>query len=627
MPVRGSRRARRRAGARAPAGRGPGRVSRQRRAGSACSTSIARTAARRSRWGATRNADCAACITAGRSTSKATSSTGRPSRARRCSPRRSSTRAYPCREAGGFVWVWMGPPDAMREFEPPAWAPSPDVRTSIVKMHVGCNWAQVLEGAIDSAHSSSLHSTDMVPAQVDGAGATANEWLRPSTDKAPRLQVRAHRLRLSLRGDPPPDQGRGHARLPAHHAVRRAVHRADPAEQPLQSVDPQHPARRHQHDVLLHRLERTGEGIDQEAWRKFCGAHASASISTRNFRRIRTRDNNYLQDRAGDEARATTPASTASRTRTSRCGRRWGRSPTARASGSARATSRSCSSAASWSTRRARSRDGDPAIGTGHSPRRVPHVEAQILRGHRPEDHRTGARSACADEEIALTRRATRRRTATLIPRGNAMKRHRIASRSRWPACALGLALACRGAGARHAQDRRRAARQLGHDGRRGRAARRHLQEAGPDARDPVDAGWRRDAAGGHFRQRRHRRRARHHGRALRLLQGRAGAHHRRGDHRRVRSVLVRPGGLADQVAQGYRRQDDRLLDQRLVDARRRDRVHEAVRSEGQADRDRRSRADAHAGHVGPDRRRLVGAAFRPAAARRRQDPRHRQRQ
>src|SRR5467141_1782684 len=64
-------------------------------------------------------------------------------------------KAYPCREAGGFVWAWMGPPDEMRAFEPPAWAPSSRVHTSIVKMHVGCNWAQVLEGAIDSAHSSS----------------------------------------------------------------------------------------------------------------------------------------------------------------------------------------------------------------------------------------------------------------------------------------------------------------------------------------------------------------------------------------------------------------------------------------------------------------------------------------
>ncbi len=60
---------------------------------------------------------------------------------------------------------------------------------SIAKALLPCNWAQVLEGAIDSAHSSSLHSSDMVPARVDGAKANDKTWLRPSTDKAPRMQV------------------------------------------------------------------------------------------------------------------------------------------------------------------------------------------------------------------------------------------------------------------------------------------------------------------------------------------------------------------------------------------------------------------------------------------------------
>src|SRR5262245_41436345 len=89
------------------------------------------------------------------------------------------TKAYPAREGGGFVWVWMGPREAMREFEPPAWAPTPNARTSIVKMHAACNWAQVLEGSIDSAHSSSLHSTNMPAADVERASAEGDEWKRP----------------------------------------------------------------------------------------------------------------------------------------------------------------------------------------------------------------------------------------------------------------------------------------------------------------------------------------------------------------------------------------------------------------------------------------------------------------
>jgi phthalate 4,5-dioxygenase len=98
-------------------------------------------------------------------------------------------KAFAVKEWGGIVWAWFGPQESVPEFRPPPWAPTADVRVSIAKVLLPCNWAQVLEGAIDSAHSSSLHSSDMVPARVDSAQATDKTWLRPSTDKAPRLQV------------------------------------------------------------------------------------------------------------------------------------------------------------------------------------------------------------------------------------------------------------------------------------------------------------------------------------------------------------------------------------------------------------------------------------------------------
>jgi len=204
-------------------------------------------------------------------------------------------KAYASREAGGFVWVWMGPPDEMHEFEPPAWAPSSGVRTSIVKMHVGCNWAQVLEGAIDSAHSSSLHSTDMVPAQVERAGATAKEWLRPSTDKAPRLQVQ--RTDFGFR----------------YVAIRRPIKDARTHDYlritlfvaPFTVLIP--PNNLYNLSILNIPLDDTntmfyfiawseGEGIEQEVWREFCGAQVGIDLDA-NFRRTRTRENNYLQDR------------------------------------------------------------------------------------------------------------------------------------------------------------------------------------------------------------------------------------------------------------------------------------------------------------------------------------------
>jgi phthalate 4,5-dioxygenase oxygenase subunit len=100
------------------------------------------------------------------------------------------TRAYPTREAGGFIWIWMGDAERPGPFEQPTWAPAPDTRISIVKMHAACNWAQVLEGSIDSAHSSSLHSSNMPAATgVSGSTATEDAWLRPSTDKSPRIEI------------------------------------------------------------------------------------------------------------------------------------------------------------------------------------------------------------------------------------------------------------------------------------------------------------------------------------------------------------------------------------------------------------------------------------------------------
>lgn len=98
-------------------------------------------------------------------------------------------RAWPVHEWGGYIWTYMGPAGTEPVFTPPPWAPHAEARVSVAKVILPCNWAQVLEGAIDSAHSSSLHSSDMVPARVDTARADGNLWQRPSTDKAPRLQV------------------------------------------------------------------------------------------------------------------------------------------------------------------------------------------------------------------------------------------------------------------------------------------------------------------------------------------------------------------------------------------------------------------------------------------------------
>jgi len=82
-------------------------------------------------------------------------------------PEKARHLSYPTREAGGFVWTYMGPQETMPEFEAPPWAPHTEARVAIAKVELPCNWAQIMEGQIDSAHSSTLHSSDMRPAKGD----------------------------------------------------------------------------------------------------------------------------------------------------------------------------------------------------------------------------------------------------------------------------------------------------------------------------------------------------------------------------------------------------------------------------------------------------------------------------
>jgi len=204
-------------------------------------------------------------------------------------------KAYPAHEAGGFVWTYMGPRETMRAFEPPAFAPTPDTRVSIVKIHVRCNWAQVMEGQIDSAHSSSLHSSDMRPAKVDGAKAVDTHWLRPSTDKAPRLQVERTSYGFHYAAIRRPIMNAA-----THDYVRRTVYIA-----PFTALIP--PNNAYNVATVLAPMDDTNTmfhfiawsetgGIEQEAWRKFNVAQPGIDLD-RNYRNLRTRENDYLQDR------------------------------------------------------------------------------------------------------------------------------------------------------------------------------------------------------------------------------------------------------------------------------------------------------------------------------------------
>ena len=137
-----------------------------------------------------------------------------------------------------------------------------------------------------------------------------------------------------------------------------------------------------------------------------------------------------------------------------------------------------------------------------------------------------------------------------------------------------GRGCARRSRGGGNAQARGRRARQLGHLHPRDRRARRHLPQPRHRSAAPLYQRGRGDDAGGDLRQRRYRDRGGHRRGHGSVRQGRPGADHRRGRHRRQRPLLVRARRFADPLAQGCRRQDRRLFDQRRLDPR-----HAASRS------------------------------------------------
>ncbi|MGQ9369111.1 Rieske 2Fe-2S domain-containing protein [Azospirillum sp. ST 5-10] len=204
--------------------------------------------------------------------------------------------AYPTREAGGFVWVYMGPADAMPEFEPPPWAPTPDAKVSIVRIDLPCNWAQIMEGQIDSAHSSSLHSSDMKPARVDTAKAADTHWLRPSTDKMPRIQVQVTNYGMryaAIRRPIVNATTHDYVRITTYVAPFTALIPPNSSYNVASVIVPKDDHNSYFHFIAWHPTD----CIEQESWRKFCAAQVGVDLDEDYKPVLRRRENRYGQDR------------------------------------------------------------------------------------------------------------------------------------------------------------------------------------------------------------------------------------------------------------------------------------------------------------------------------------------
>src|SRR6202171_1326219 len=96
--------------------------------------------------------------------------------------------AYPVREWGGVVWAYMGPRDKMPA-DPPQmeWGLVSPEQRRVTKNFQECNYLQALEGDIDTAHVSYLHSSKVRLPQNQGLVREVGR-----IDKAPKLMVLNH---------------------------------------------------------------------------------------------------------------------------------------------------------------------------------------------------------------------------------------------------------------------------------------------------------------------------------------------------------------------------------------------------------------------------------------------------
>ena len=67
--------------------------------------------------------------------------------------------AYKAVDAGGFIWVYMGAPDAAPPLPQFEWLHVPAEQRNVHKRFQDCNWLQNLEGEVDSSHAPFLHGS------------------------------------------------------------------------------------------------------------------------------------------------------------------------------------------------------------------------------------------------------------------------------------------------------------------------------------------------------------------------------------------------------------------------------------------------------------------------------------
>ncbi|MGB7181714.1 MAG: Rieske 2Fe-2S domain-containing protein [Burkholderiaceae bacterium] len=142
-----------------------------------------------------------------------------------------SIKAYPTREFGDMVWAYFGPKDKMPQQLPQLeHGLLPASHAYVTKRLQQCNWAQSMDGALDTAHFSFLHMPAPSLTSNDPANIAADErrirWLREGP--IPEFTIVDHDVGFVIGGSRKADADESYWRitqfmLPAHSITPSAM--------------------------------------------------------------------------------------------------------------------------------------------------------------------------------------------------------------------------------------------------------------------------------------------------------------------------------------------------------------------------------------------------------------------
>jgi phenylpropionate dioxygenase-like ring-hydroxylating dioxygenase large terminal subunit len=194
-------------------------------------------------------------------------------------------RAYPTREAAGVVFAYLGPKEKMPLFPNYEWIKAAPNRTYVTKCLQECNYLQGLEGECDSSHLSFLHRD---------FGATGRRALF-AQDVAPVYEVEETDFGVRMVAVRNAGAGRQYVRISSFVMPMACCISARAEGYEIHIYVPADDTRSWRYDLGF---KRTGPVTEEDL-------HRRKQIGP-NYRRIRNRQNNYLQDRLAQRTQSYT---------------------------------------------------------------------------------------------------------------------------------------------------------------------------------------------------------------------------------------------------------------------------------------------------------------------------------